>query len=53
MALEAWAEKRNAKKKKKGRKREDRGFQAAVLGGTFAAVPGTQLLGGEGAVFSC
>lgn len=22
-----------------------------VLGGTFAAVPGTQLLGGEGAVF--
>lgn len=32
----------------KKKKREDRGFQVAVLGGTFAAVPGTQLLGGEG-----
>lgn len=51
MALEAWVEKKKCKKK--GRKREDRGFQAPVLGGTFAAVPGTQLLGGDGAVFSC
>lgn len=40
-------------KKKKGKKEggEDRGFQVPVLGGTFAVMPGTQLLGGEGAVF--
>lgn len=29
-------------------KREDQSFQVPVLGGTFAVMPGTQLLGGEG-----
>lgn len=54
MALEAWAEKKMQKKKKRKKEGgEDRGFQVPVLGGTFAVMPGTQLLGGEGAVFSC
>lgn len=44
--------------RRRKRKREDRGFQVPVLGGTFAAVPGTQLFKKgtgeeEGAVFSC
>lgn len=43
MALEAGAE-----GEKDRREKEGRGFHAAVLGGTFAAVPGTQLLGGVG-----
>lgn len=36
-------------KPRRSEKKEQRRFQAAVLGGTFAAVPGTQLLAGEGA----
>lgn len=49
MALEARAD------GEKNAKRKGSGFQVSVLGGTFAMVPGTQLLVGlgGGAVFSC